>query len=139
MDLDTGEKGSKGALEQSQEHLENQEAGSRSQNQDCLLKYHRRRTQGCDRNPYRCRCGQVDRCQTCCLCFCFSAWLEEFGGPLPRCGSTDRPKTGRGRRHLCAHPRVSVKKMESLSWLTARSWDYHLCPPTSALSPLTCE
>lgn len=92
-----------------------------------------------DRNPYRCRCRQVDS-QTCCLCFCFSAWLEEFGGPPQECGGTDGSRTGnRGRRHRCARLRASVRKMESSSWWTARSWDYRLCRPTSALSPLTCE
>lgn len=38
----TGETGSKGAFEQSQEYLENQETGSCAHDQGCLLKHHRR-------------------------------------------------------------------------------------------------
>lgn len=75
---------------------------------------------------------QVDRCQTCCCCFCFSAQLDRFGG-------TAVAGMGRGQQHHPAQPHASVNKMESLSWWTAPSWGCHLCQPTSALSPRTCE
>lgn len=85
--------------------------------------------------------ADVDRCQTCCLYFCFSAraFLDECGGPPPQRGGTAGSRRGRGQWHHCARPCASVNKMESMSWWTAQSWDYHQCRPTSAPSPLTCE
>lgn len=104
----------------------------------CLSQLSCKRSQRTERKSSRCRGRQVDS-QTCCLQFCFSPSLEDFGGSTLKCGGTNKSRTDRGQRCPPAHLHASVKKTASSSWWTAQRWDYRLCLPTSALSPHTCK